>query len=131
MCKAKDLKPGVIYNIIFGKCVERSSMGRGEFKYPLKDGTFKFPDISDKGLAKIERKVDKVMNLVQLLGLPKTDRLIIAISRLAIDKNFSFDTMEAKIEYQKARIYRCSTIQEYMQMLANIYNNKNSKKITV
>lgn len=131
ICKSKGLKPGVVYNIVFGKNVERTGMGRGEYQYPLKDGTFKFPDISDKGLAKIERKIDKVMNLVTLLDLPKTDRLIVAISRLAKDKNFAFDTMEAKIGYQRARIYRCSTIQEYMQMLANIYNNKNPKKVVV
>lgn len=131
LCKAKDLKPGIIYNIIFGKSVDKTGLARSAAKFPLKDGSFKFPDLSKKGLDKIERKIDKVMHLVHLLNLPKTDRLIIAIARLATDPHFVFDTMEAKIEYQKARIYRCSTIQEYMQMLANIYNNKNTKKVAV
>ena len=132
LCKAKNLKPSVVYNILFGKCVEKTGLSRtGARISPLKDGSFKFPDITKKGLDKVERKIDRVMKLINLLGLPKTDRLIIAISRLATDKNFVFDTMEAKINYQKARVYRCSTIQEYMQMLANIYNNKNSKKVTV
>lgn len=131
ICKSKNLKPGVVYNIVFNKTLERTGMSRQVSKFPLKDGTFKFPDISEKGLAKLERKIDRVIHLISLLDLPKTDRLIIAISRLAKDGNFSFDTMEAKIAYQRARIYRCSTIQEYMQMLANIYNNKNPKKVVV
>jgi hypothetical protein len=99
--------------------------------FPLKDGTFKFDDISDKGLAKISRKIDKILHVITLLDLPKTDRLVVAITRLMKDDNFSFTTMENKIAYQKSRVYRCSTIQEYMVMLANIYNNKNPKKIAV
>jgi hypothetical protein len=131
ICKAKNLRPGIVYNIVMGKTVDRCGLSTTRAKYPLKDGSFKFPDISDKGLAKMERKIDKVLHIAHMLDIPKTDRLVVAIARLAQDSNFSFDTMVNKIEYQKARIYRCSTIQEYMIMLANIYNNKNSKKIAV
>lgn len=133
ICKSKGIKPNIVYNIVFNKTMNRTGVNHtGDLsKFPIKNGTFQFPDISDKGLAKLERKIDRILTLINNLGLPKTDRLIIAITRLMQDDNFSFDIMNAKIEYQKSRIYRCATIMEYMQMLANIYNNKNTKKITV
>ena len=131
ICKSKDISPGTAYTIMFDKTSPRTGLSRKAAQNPLKDGTFKFPDKSDKGLAKLERKVDAVLRLISLTGLPKTDRLIIAIARLAKDSNFGFKMMEKKIEYQKSRIYRCATIQEYMTMLATIYNYKNTKKITV
>lgn len=131
LCKKKNISPSIAYNIIFNKSTDRTGLSRGVRIYPLKDGTMKLPDTSEKGLQKLERKVDMVLSLINLLNLPKTDRLIIAISRIISDKNFSYAVMQNKIDFQKSRIYRCSTIQEYMQMIANIYNYKNSNKITV
>ena len=98
---------------------------------PVRTGDFRIPDKSEKGLAKLERKVQAILDLVTQLGLPKTDRLITAITRLSNDSNFSFRIMQSKIAYQRSRIYRCTTIQEYMIMLSNIYNNKNTKKVTI
>lgn len=132
ICKNKGISPNIAYNIIFGKNTTRDALSRkGGSQSPLKNGTFKLPDKTDKGLAKLDRKIDRILALISALNLPRTDRLIIAIARIAKDSNFNFDKMLGKIEYQKARIYRCSTITEYMQMLANIYNHKNSKKIAV
>lgn len=133
LCKKKNISPSIAYNIIFNKTVERQGITRNKIyeESKLKSGLMKLPDTSEKGLAKIERKVDRILNLISYLNLPRTDRLIVAISRLAKDENFVFSTMKNKIDYQRSRIYRCSTIQEYMQMLANIYNHKNSKKIVV
>lgn len=136
LCKAKNISPNVAYVIITGKSNERSGLSRSscsstKSRHPIREGTFKIPDKSQKGLDKLERKVDAILAMVTKLDLPKTERLILAITRLAQDKNFSFAIMENKINYQKARIYRCSTINEYMQMLANIYNHKNTKKVVV
>jgi hypothetical protein len=136
LCKAKNISPNVAYIIIMGRGNERSGMANSLSrtsinKHPVRQGTFKIPDKSQKGLDKLERKVDAILNLVARLDLPRTERLVLAITRLAEDKNFSFKVMEAKIAYQRARIYRCSTINEYMQMLANIYNHKNTKKVAV
>ena len=130
ICDSKQITPTVAFNIIFGKTVMKTGLEKRGLS-PLKDGSLKLPDISDKGLAKLERKIDLVLNLVSELGLPRTDRLIVAISRIAQDNNFVFSVMSEKLAYQRSRIYRCSTIQEYTQMLANIYNNKNRKKIAV
>lgn len=132
LCKAKNISVSAAYNILTGKSTSRTGLNKHNGgRNPLKNGTFTIPDKSQKGLAKLERKVDAIMRIVSLLGLPRTDRLILAITRLTEDKNFVFKIMENKIDYQRARIYRCSTINEYMQMLANIYNHKNSKKVTV
>lgn len=131
ICKEKGLKPSVVYNIVTGKSVDKGGLGNQREVSTLKSGSFKIGDMSDKGLAKLERKINAIMEIVNRTDLPKTDRLIIALARLAKDKNFSFATMLAKIDYQKAKIYRCSTILEYQQMLANIYNYKNIKKVTV
>lgn len=135
ICKAKKLKPSLVYNMIHNKSVNRPTMDRQlrgtQQPEPIKHGTFKFPDKSAKGLAKLERKIDAILALVADLKLPRTDRLVIAIAKLTQDPNFAFDTMRNKIEYQRARIYKCTTIQEYMVMLANIYNNKNTKKVAV
>lgn len=135
ICKAKKLKPSLVYNMIHNKSVNRPTMDRqlkgSQQPEPIKHGTFKFPDKSAKGLAKLERKIDAILELVSELKLPRTDRLVIAIAKLTQDPNFAFDTMRNKIEYQRARIYKCTTIQEYMVMLANIYNNKNAKKVAV
>lgn len=132
LCKAKNISPATAYSLIFNKAPDRTGISRThKLANPLKDGTFQFPDISEKGLAKIERKIDAILALVSKLGLPRTDRLLIAIARLAADKNFSFSVMNQKIDFQRARVYRCATIQEYMQMLANIYNYKNTKKVAV
>lgn len=131
ICKSKKISPNTAFAIMFNKVSSRTGLQRKSAKNPLKDGTFKIPDKSDKGLAKLERKIDAVLRTVSLLGLPRTDRLLLAIARLAEDNNFSFKVMEKKIEYQKARIYRCATIQEYKHMLSSIYNYKNTKKIAV
>lgn len=132
ICKNKNISPGVAYNIIFGKCTNKTGLANLKgISSPLKEGTMKLPDTSDKGLAKLERKIDMILVLINKLNLPKTDRLIIALSRIFNDKNFVYSTMLKKLDYQMARVYRCSTINEYLQMLANIYNHKNLKKITV
>lgn len=130
LCKEKEISPAVAINIIYGKSLSKEGMAR-PVDNPIRTGDFKIPDKSEKGLAKLERKVQAILDLVTQLGLPKTDRLITAITRLSNDSNFSFKVMQGKIAYQKSRIYRCTTIQEYMVMLSNIYNNKNMKKVTV
>lgn len=130
ICKSKNISVSTAAAIITGKWASKSSIKKGE-RNPIKEGVFRIPDKSDKGLAKLDRKIEAIMHLISVLHLPKTDRLVLAVTRLSNDSNFSFKIMLSKIEYQRARIYRCSTIQEYMQMLANIYNNKNSKKVTV
>lgn len=130
ICKSKNITPTVAVTIISGKNYGKYNQNKNS-ENPVKEGTFVIPDKSDKGLAKLDRKIQAILDLISLLGLPKTDRLVLAITRLAQDKNFSFKVMEGKVEYQRARIYRCTTIQDYMTMLANIYNNKNSKKVAV
>ena len=131
VCKAKGLSPSIVYAIIYGKMEKQGirKHGRMTKDHPLKDGTFKFPDTSEKGLKKLERKIDNILNLIHILQLPRTDRLVLAITRLAQNPNFSFETMEKKIEYQRSRIFRCTTIAEYTAMLTSIYNYKNAKKI--
>lgn len=135
ICKQKKLKPSLVYNMIHNKSVNRPTMDRllkgKQQPEPIKHGAFKFPDKTAKGLAKLERKIDAILELVSVLSLPRTDRLVIAIAKLTQDPNFSFDIMKNKIDYQRARIYKCTTIQEYLVMLANIYNNKNAKKVAV
>lgn len=129
LCNAKNISLTTGINMICGKSVGKAnSLAKSN---PVKEGTFTIADKSAKGLAKIEKRIDHILRLVSLLDLPRTDRLVLAITRLAEDPNFVFTTMENKISYQKARIYRCTTIQEYMVMLSNIYNNKNPKKVTV
>ena len=130
ICKNKKLNPTTVASIIMGKSANKQSVKRGQMS-PLKTGDFKIEDKSDKGLAKLERKIDAILHLVNLLNLPKTERLVIAITRMAEDKNFVFGVMEKKIEYQRSRVYRCSTIQEYINMLTTIYNNKNPKKVMI
>lgn len=130
LCKEKGISPAVAINIIYGKSLSKEGMARPNDN-PVRTGDFKIPDKTEKGLAKLERKVQAILDLVTQLDLPKTDRLITAITRLSNDSNFSFRIMRDKIAYQRSRIYRCTTIQEYMVMLSNIYNNKNSKKVTV
>lgn len=131
VCKAKGLSPSLVYAIVYGKTEKQGIRKHGRMikDHPLKDGTFKFPDTSEKGLKKMERKIDAILNLIHILQLPRTDRLVLAITRLAQNPNFSFETMEKKIEYQRSRIFRCTTIVEYTAMLTSIYNYKNTKKI--
>lgn len=135
ICKAKNITPNVALSIIFGRSTWRPGIKRltnGNLKAnPVKTGVLKLPSTQPKDLAKLDRKIDLILGLVVELGLPRTERLIVAIAQIAKDPNFVFKTMKAKIEYQRARIYRCTTIAEYTQMLANIYNNKNPKKIVV
>lgn len=136
LCKAKSISPSTAYALITGKVVERPSVGRivkhgATQQSPIKMGIFKFPDLSEKGLAKIERRIDLVFELIARLQLPKTNRLIVAISRLALDKNFSFPMMYTKLDYQMSKVHRCSTIQDYVNLLSGIYNHKNSKKVAV
>lgn len=130
ICKSKNITPAVAVSIICGKSYGKINQNKNS-ENPVKTGKLTIPDKSAKGLAKIDRKIQNILDLITLLGLPKTDRLILAITRLAQDSNFSFRIMEGKVGYQKARVYRCTTIQDYMVMLANIYNNKNSKKVAV
>lgn len=132
ICKAKNISANVAYNIIFNKTIERTGHGCTKKEgSDLKTGKLKLPDKSEKGLAKLERKIDSVIRLIGALELPRTDRLIIAITRLMTDSNFSMSVMMNKLDYQKSRVHRCSTISEYTQMLSAIYNHKNSKKVAV
>lgn len=137
LCKAKNIKTTVAFAVINnGTCIDRSGVAISAMykkAHPIKSGTFKFPDLSEKGLKKIERRIDGIIRIADTTRLPKTDKLMVAIIRLAKDPNFSFAVMESKIERQRSRLYRCGTIQEYMTMLANIYNNMRAldKRITV
>lgn len=131
ICKSKGLSPVVVQAIITGKSTRRTGLAKGAKLNTIKTGQFKLPGTTPKDLAKLERKITLILNLVVTLGLPKTERLVLAITRIAQDPNFVFSTMDNKIAYQRARIYRCTTIAEYTQMLANIYNNKNPKKVVV
>lgn len=132
ICKEKNLSPMVVHAIITGKSYTRAGVSRCTAKMNvLKTGTFKLPSTDAKALAKLDRKINLIMGLITQLGLPHTERLVLAITRLSQDPNFVFSTMENKIQYQRARIYRCTTIAEYEQMLANIYNNKNMRKVAV
>lgn len=131
ICKSKKISPNTAYAIMHNKISGRVGLSRKSANNPIKDGTFKIADKSDKGLAKLERKMSAVFRIISLLNLPRTERLLLAITRLAEDPNFNFKVMEKKIEYQKSRIYRCATIQEYQQMLSAIYNYKNTKKVAV
>lgn len=132
ICKAKDISANVAYNIIFSKTVDRSGHSRSKKETSdIKAGKLKLPDTSEKGLAKLERKIDSIIRLIGVLELPRTDRLIVAITRLMDDSNFSMSVMMNKLDYQKSRVHRCSTIAEYTQMLSAIYNHKNSKKVAV
>lgn len=128
ICKAKNISPGICYNIVFGKSMDKTGLERVGYKSPIKNGEFKFPEHSKKYFEKLSRKIDMILNLVSVLKLPKTDRLIIAIARLANNPNFSFDTMLTKLDYQMSKVYKCTTIDEYTMMLAAIYNYKNSGK---
>lgn len=130
LCKEKGISPAVAITIIYGKSLGKVGSTKASDN-PIRTGNLTIPDKSPKGLAKLERKVQAILDLVAQLDLPKTDRLITAITRLSNDSNFSFKIMQNKIAYQRSRIYRCTTIQEYMTMLSNIYNNKNAKKVTV
>lgn len=131
ICKDKDLSPGIVLNIIYGRTIHSSMTRslRADQQAFVKMGDFKFPEHTEKYFKKLDRKIEAILGLIRELNLPRTDRLIVAITRLAQDSNFSFSTMHSKIQYQRARIYRCTTIQEYMNMLSSIYNNKNSKKV--
>lgn len=131
ICKEKDISPKIAEAIITGKSVYRDSMNRTKRIQPIQLGTFKIPDKSVKGLAKLSRKIDAILQLVSALRLARTERLVLAIIRLAEDKNFVFSKMISKIEFQRAKIYRCTTIDEYKTMLATIYNYKNTKKVAV
>lgn len=136
ICKKHKISPHVAYIIIEGQAANKSDSARARHKLgarvsPVKTGEFKLKDKSEKGLAKLERKITSIISLISLLGLPRTERLIIAICRLSEDPAFSYKVMEQKIEYQRARIYRCTTIADYMHMLAIIYNNKNPKKVAL
>lgn len=136
LCKAKNVSPSTAYALITGKSVERPGVERlvkpkTAQQSPIKIGTFKFPDLSEKGLAKIERRIDLIFELIAKLQLPKTNRLIVAISKLALDKNFSFPMMYTKLDYQMSKVHKCVTIQDYVNLLSGIYNHKNSKKVAV
>lgn len=136
ICLAKKISPSVAYNIVTNRSVLRSNLtkGHGEKRImnPINDGSFKFPENTPKYFEKLERKIDNILNLVVQLRLPRTDKLVVAIARLAENSNFSFVTMLSKIELQRARIYRCTTIGEYIEMLCNVYNYKTKgKKLVV
>lgn len=132
ICKEKNLSPMVVHAIITGKSSARTGMSHYTAKMNvLKTGTFKLPSTDAKALVKLDRKINLIIGIITQLGLPRTERLVLAITRLSQDPNFVFSTMENKIQYQRARIYRCTTIAEYEQMLANIYNNKNMRKVAV
>lgn len=123
LCKAKNITYNSAIAIISGVLP-------GGDRAVVKQGGFKIPDISEKALKKLDRKVDAILKLCAELGMPPRDRLVITIARLMRDPNFAFATMSSKIAYQKAKIHRCTTIQEYTSMLMEIYNYKNTKKIS-
>lgn len=134
LCEKHAITPSMFMNIMLNKAPSRNGLMRKTSSaegHPLKTGTFKFPDMSDKGIAKIERKIKAILDLVATLELPKTDKLLIAICRLTLDPNFRFDKMHAKVKYLKSRVYRCATINEYVNMLTGIYNYKNTNKISL
>lgn len=133
ICTKYGITPSMLCNILSGKYVPKNGLTRKTSSAeanPIKTGDFKFPDASEKGIAKLERKIQAILDLVTDLDLPKTDRLLVAITRLAEDPKFRFDRMKEKIAYQKSRVHRCTTINEYMSMLTYIYNYKSTNRLS-
>lgn len=130
LCKSKKISPSVAYAVIYEKG-NRVLSGVNNKISPLRDGSFKIPDTSEKGLKKLERRIDNILDLITEMGLPKTDRLVVALARIANNPNFVFSIMKKKIEFQRSKIHRCTTIQEYSELIATIYNYKNVKKVAV
>lgn len=129
LCSTKNISIAAGFAIFSDK--SSHNYGITSTQHPLKLGTFKVADKSEKGLKKIDKKADMILDLIVELGLPKTERLITAIIRLMQRPEFIMDKMRQKIQYQRRRIYRCTTIAEYMQMLADVYNYKNTGKKVV
>lgn len=134
LCKKFDLKPSMVYTILEAKMPNRNGLSQKNSTAEgntLKKGTFKLPDLSEKGIAKVERRIKLTLDLANAMELPKSDRLLVAISKLARDPKFRFDKMHQKIQYLKSRIHRCTTITEYVNMLTGIYNYKSMNKLSL
>lgn len=134
ICQEFNLSPSMVLNIYLGRTTQKTGLSRssgGMEGSPIKAGAFRFKDTSDKGIDKLKRKIKAILSLISALELPKTDKLLIAIVRISEDKNFHFQKMYSKLDYMKARVHKCSTINEYIAMLSFIYNYRNSTKVSI
>jgi hypothetical protein len=106
---------------IAGDCVQG-----GKDTDIIKAGNFKFPDY-EQGI--VEGKIERVLDACKYMGLKPSDRIIRALILVSRHPQFKWKEFMLKVEYQRDKCYKCSTIGGYFKMLENIYNNKRRNKV--
>lgn len=115
--------PGIKLTTIFALL---SSDERGSYAKAARSG---YVDISN---LKVAYKVADM--LVELYNLPGKEFVFdskfgIALMKCTKDSSFDFATLMEKITMLQRRFVKCPTIKEYLEMIEEIYNYKNSKNI--
>lgn len=130
VCYVKLMKFAKDFGLKYGTAaaIITNSINGGCFSEKLKSGNFSF---NDNQYAVAQARAEKMLTVIELMRLPKADRLVRALLLANRESNFSFDTFIAKLARQQDKVYKCATTAGYCTMVENIYNNNNKNKIAL
>lgn len=92
----------------------------------IKAGNFQFENC-EVGI--VEGKIERALDCCKFMGLKLSDRIVRALVLVSRHKEFTWKEFLQKLEYQRDKCYKCSTIAGYIKMLETIYNNKRRHKL--
>lgn len=106
-------------------CIIESCSQGGRDTDIIKAGNFKFEEPE----AVLETKIKTVLDCIKLTKIKPTDRIIRAMVLCSRHPEFTWKSFYKKLEYQRDKIYKCSTVFGYIRLFEDLYNNHRIKRV--
>lgn len=85
--------------------------------------------VNDLKLA--EDFADKIVALVEYYDGARRRSFIFAMARLLKNPQFSYERFVSKLSIQRSKLYHCSFIEQYIELIEKIYNHYTSDKVNL
>lgn len=97
----------------------------------LSDGTLQNIDakLKDVPFDKLNKKIKMVLEILDLIKLPKYVRLTVALVSMINNPNYNHRQMMNKLSYQLDKVHKCGNSANYVSLFQEIYNFKQVNKV--
>lgn len=85
--------------------------------------------ITKREVMEAKERYTWVSEILKINRLPVGGRVLTAIVKLSDCSGFQWETLLKKVSRQSDKVTRCATINGYIQMFGEIYNNRNANPI--
>lgn len=125
-CKKYNFGYFIGASILFG------TVAGGNLTRAVKNGKL-LADITPELLKDGQERAEKIIETITIMGIGNKDRLIKALVRATRHPSFDLVRFNEKLKTQLDRVHQCSTTDNYLRMIENIYNynSHGANKITL